>query len=83
MQLLKMIGVLRAEKLIERFTDDPVSGGMKVRVNGRWRSIEKEVSIKCQFCYLFEHGHFMLYHVISCVIGLFRLTFNKVGGGGH
>lgn len=42
-QLLRMTSVLKDENLVERYTDDPVSGGIRVRVNGQWRSIEKEV----------------------------------------
>jgi hypothetical protein len=38
-----MIRVLQEENLVERFTDDPVSGGVRIRVEGRWRGAEKEV----------------------------------------
>jgi hypothetical protein len=38
-----MVKLLHESKLVERFGDDTVSGGIRVRREGRWRKVEKEV----------------------------------------
>jgi hypothetical protein len=39
-----MIKILYEKKMVEKYSDDPVSGGFIARINSRWVSIEKEVS---------------------------------------
>jgi hypothetical protein len=41
--MLKMVKLLHESKLVERFGDDTISGGIRVRCKGRWRKVEKKV----------------------------------------
>ena len=51
-----MIKALKERGLIERFEDDLVSGGFKARIDGKWRTFEKQV------CLLY---HYRVSHLVS------------------